>query len=58
MPLPSDWHPAKRSLYHYFILNSAADLESFVVFFFVSFLTGTHISRFFFGCFFFIFLTK
>lgn len=32
MQFPSDWHFAMRSRYHYFILNSAADLKSSVVF--------------------------
>lgn len=45
MQFPSDWHFAMRSRYHYFILNSAADLKSSVVFSFSppSFLTHAHI---------------
>lgn len=61
MPLPSDWHLAKRSCYHYFILNSADDLKSSVVFpFFLSFLTRTHIKAAFplLGFFFFFFLVS
>lgn len=44
MQFPSDWHFAMRSRFHYFILNSAADLKSSVVFSFSpSFLTHAHI---------------